>query len=594
MEHLINLNFAPGGLPATVHVSQYDDTIRQLRFQLWFGRSKVEVPSGASVRVDIKKPDGHIVLVNGTVNSSDRSIVTVPTTKQMTAVPGGSRGTLVVSSTGDKRISSAIFILQVHRDPVEDGDASDSDLSMLQDAIDQTAANASAAQAAATAAQQAASSFTTDTTLSVSGKAADAAETGRQFGLINESLDDVRADLSNIKPGLSDDAKLALMACFEQVAWKKNLNTNVYLQALATALEIGIRIISGSDLGNYGMWYTAYPYYASNNARLAYTKLDIPVTGGKIYAIKANTNQSNVNMRIDIYNENVLARAANEENISQSDHQLATGDWNALEQTIVMPKMINDSPTAGIICIVRYSDDSNINVGAIDSIVIQEKSVGTVPMGYTEYDYIAVSGTSSVMVDATAVIQTAVYDDLGHANISLDYLATNSLETSNIPIIGVRGESDWAHTICIYITSGKDYTVHSHGSKVISDAVTKNKINHIDLKQGNASPSIVVANGSKTEITWSQDNTVYGSMYLFVNAVYNVTTSFQLSANVRLGQFVIWEADGEPDVYVPVVRNSDNVIGIYNVTKQKFYTCSDTTKAKVGHSNCLYQVGNWQ
>lgn len=52
MEHLINLNFAPGGLPATVHVSQYDDTIRQLRLQLWFGRSKVEVPSGASVYLE--------------------------------------------------------------------------------------------------------------------------------------------------------------------------------------------------------------------------------------------------------------------------------------------------------------------------------------------------------------------------------------------------------------------------------------------------------------------------------------------------------------------------------------------------------------
>ena len=196
MEHLINLNFAPGGLPATVHVSQYDDTIRQLRFQLWFGRSKVEVPSGASVRVDIKKPDGHIVLVNGTVNSSDRSIVTVPTTKQMTAVPGGSRGTLVVSSTGDKRISSAIFILQVHRDPVEDGDASDSDLSMLQDAIDQTAANATAAQAAATAAQQAASSFTTDTTLTVTGAAADAKKTGDEISAIKADLG-AQGDLVN-------------------------------------------------------------------------------------------------------------------------------------------------------------------------------------------------------------------------------------------------------------------------------------------------------------------------------------------------------------------------------------------------------------
>lgn len=52
MEHLINLNFAPGGLPATVHVSQYDDTIRQLRLRPWFGRSKAEVPSGASVYLE--------------------------------------------------------------------------------------------------------------------------------------------------------------------------------------------------------------------------------------------------------------------------------------------------------------------------------------------------------------------------------------------------------------------------------------------------------------------------------------------------------------------------------------------------------------
>lgn len=196
MEHLINLNFAPGGLPAVIHVSQYDDTLRQLKFQLWFGRSKVEVPSGAAVRVDIKKPDGHIVLVSGTVDTQDRSIVTVPTTKQMTAAPGGARGMLVVTGSGNKRISSALFVLQVHSDPVEDGDASDSDLSMLQDAIDQTAANATAAQAAATAAQQAASSFQTDTTLSITGKAADAKKTGDEISAIKADLDAQAADIN--------------------------------------------------------------------------------------------------------------------------------------------------------------------------------------------------------------------------------------------------------------------------------------------------------------------------------------------------------------------------------------------------------------
>ena len=43
----------------------------------------------------------------------------------------------------------------------------------------------------------------TDTTLEVSGAPADAAETGRQIGLINESLDDVKADL--VKELLTED-----------------------------------------------------------------------------------------------------------------------------------------------------------------------------------------------------------------------------------------------------------------------------------------------------------------------------------------------------------------------------------------------------
>lgn len=51
-----------------------------------------------------------------------------------------------------------------------------------------------------------------DATLSVSGKAADAKKTGDEISGLKE-------DLSQLEPGLSDEAKQALLACFDKVAW---------------------------------------------------------------------------------------------------------------------------------------------------------------------------------------------------------------------------------------------------------------------------------------------------------------------------------------------------------------------------------------
>ena len=68
-----------------------------------------------------------------------------------------------------------------------------------------------------------------DNTLATSGAAADAAETGRQIGLINESLD-------ALEPGLSNDARVALLNCFAHVAWTDK-NGKDYYDALEEALN---------------------------------------------------------------------------------------------------------------------------------------------------------------------------------------------------------------------------------------------------------------------------------------------------------------------------------------------------------------------
>lgn len=70
-----------------------------------------------------------------------------------------------------------------------------------------------------------------DNTLATSGAAADAAETGRQFGLI-------KADLDALEPGLSNEAKAALIACFNHVMWDGDGAGQIYIDTLKA--EIGV------------------------------------------------------------------------------------------------------------------------------------------------------------------------------------------------------------------------------------------------------------------------------------------------------------------------------------------------------------------
>lgn len=67
-----------------------------------------------------------------------------------------------------------------------------------------------------------------DATLTTTGAAADAKKVG-------DEITSIKQDLSEIVPGLSDDAKSALLACFEHVAWVDEHGQDYY-DALESAL----------------------------------------------------------------------------------------------------------------------------------------------------------------------------------------------------------------------------------------------------------------------------------------------------------------------------------------------------------------------
>lgn len=83
-----------------------------------------------------------------------------------------------------------------------------------------------------------------DPTLTQSGKSADAKATG---GKISE----LKSDIDNIEPGLSETAKRALLACFEGVAWTSSESRTLY-NSLKDALYASSQVISISAVFEQG------------------------------------------------------------------------------------------------------------------------------------------------------------------------------------------------------------------------------------------------------------------------------------------------------------------------------------------------------
>lgn len=118
----IKLNLIPSGVAPVVHVSQYDDG-RTFAIDLFEGDNAYTLDGTEVLTVNVRKPDGHLVTESVT-NTSD-SYVTVDTTEQMTACHGTNLVNLKIEK-GSITIASLNFLMNVERDPLENGDPSES------------------------------------------------------------------------------------------------------------------------------------------------------------------------------------------------------------------------------------------------------------------------------------------------------------------------------------------------------------------------------------------------------------------------------------------------------------------------------------
>lgn len=162
------LNVTPGGVPLTIHISQYDVGLRQYTFQPYTNVGEFSYVSGATVTLEATKPDGYAVIHSCTYNQDGSITYTVQA--QLAAKPGRVWSKVVIRNGNNVLGTGAILWVVDYAGVKDDAIISDSDISALQQWMDdvedyaeqadgsaQAAASAvSLAEAAVTSAQEAA------------------------------------------------------------------------------------------------------------------------------------------------------------------------------------------------------------------------------------------------------------------------------------------------------------------------------------------------------------------------------------------------------------------------------------------------------
>ena len=254
------LDMRHGAVRPTIHLSQYDSDFT-LIFELYSSDGTFTVENGTTALIRGTKSSGTGFSADASINISTKT-VTVTGDAQMTASAGQNVYEITLYK-GGKEINSANFLLLCERAALDADTITDESVLKELDAIIEGAETATQAaeeaEDAADRAEAAAQTLVIDPTLTKSGQAADAKDVG-------DKITDLKADLSKLKPGLSDNAKTALLACFRHVAWI-DVDSETYYDALERALYEGEVVLERISATYTSSGQKIYPWNTLDDLR---------------------------------------------------------------------------------------------------------------------------------------------------------------------------------------------------------------------------------------------------------------------------------------------------------------------------------------
>ena len=170
-------------IPLVIPASQYDSGEQWIFTLIDETGAKYTPESGAIIGI---KSDKMAILNAGTVDAAGR--VVINETEQMTAAVGKNVYEILIN---DQTHGTANFVVMVEPRPGDNADFSESDLSLLQQAIDGTSATAIAGAVTDWMDENLSSPTNpvVDSSLTVTGAAADAKKTGDEISSLKSALE---------------------------------------------------------------------------------------------------------------------------------------------------------------------------------------------------------------------------------------------------------------------------------------------------------------------------------------------------------------------------------------------------------------------
>lgn len=196
----LKMDFQSQSAPPVVPVMQFDAQSRFIGITLYNGGVPYEAPEGASYTVQYRGPGANnmgwydtITLSSGTrkaviVDSASKNVVTLELAKQALRVNGNVFVNLCVVTNTGYMLKTFPILCRVTGAAFPDTVAVQSFFYVTGITSEQWLAYVTACQDAQKRAEDAAAKFVTDPTLSLSGKAADAAKVGEAVGELKEDL----------------------------------------------------------------------------------------------------------------------------------------------------------------------------------------------------------------------------------------------------------------------------------------------------------------------------------------------------------------------------------------------------------------------
>lgn len=198
----LKMDFQSQSAPPVVPVMQFDAQSRFIGITLYNGGVPYEAPEGASYTVQYRGPGANnmgwydtITLSSGTrkaviVDSASKNVVTLELAEQALRVNGNVFVNLCVVTNTGYMLKTFPIICRVTGAAFHDTVAVKSFFYVTGITSEQWLAYVTACQDAQKRAEDAAAKFVTDPTLSISGKAADAAKVGEAVGQLKEDIDE--------------------------------------------------------------------------------------------------------------------------------------------------------------------------------------------------------------------------------------------------------------------------------------------------------------------------------------------------------------------------------------------------------------------